>query len=100
MKCLRKFLYYIDCSTVSSEEFVAVNDDNMYTALIMPYKDLWEFVQSSENIIDVYSEDENEINNAALTPMSSEMRNIIKSMRSYLDVHSSGEISYKMDDIK
>ncbi|GFV18394.1 SCAN domain-containing protein 3 [Trichonephila clavipes] len=68
----------LDSPTVSSEEFVAVNDDNVYTTPIMADKNILEFVQSSKNIIDVYFEDENEMNNAVLTPTSSEMRNIIK----------------------
>ncbi|GFV48341.1 transposable element Tcb2 transposase [Trichonephila clavipes] len=50
--------------------------------------------------MDAASDDENEINNAAPVPTSSEMRNIKKSMRYYLDDHSNGEISYEMDDIE
>ncbi|GFY14032.1 hypothetical protein TNCV_1296931 [Trichonephila clavipes] len=37
-----------------------------------------EFVQSSKNIIEAYSRDENEMNTAAPVPMSSEMRSIMK----------------------
>ncbi|GFT70900.1 hypothetical protein TNCV_2792271 [Trichonephila clavipes] len=48
----------------------------------------------------IYSDDTNEINNAAPVPTSSEMRNIIKSMHSYLDANSSGEMNSKMDDIE
>uniref|UniRef100_A0A8C4RFJ1 HTH CENPB-type domain-containing protein n=1 Tax=Erpetoichthys calabaricus TaxID=27687 RepID=A0A8C4RFJ1_ERPCA len=59
-----------------------------------------EFVQSSKNIIDADSDDENEMNNAAPVPTSSEMRNIMKSMRSYLDAHSNGEMNNKIDDIE
>ncbi|GFX39647.1 hypothetical protein TNCV_2103911 [Trichonephila clavipes] len=33
-------------------------------------------------------------------PTSSEKRNIMKSMRSYLDAHSNGGMNYKMDDIE
>ncbi|GFT28768.1 hypothetical protein TNCV_3584951 [Trichonephila clavipes] len=66
----------LDCPIVLSEEFVAVDDDN------------------------VYSDDENETNNEAPIPESSEMRNIMKGMRSYLDAHSNGEINNKMDDIE
>ncbi|GFS96474.1 hypothetical protein TNCV_17881 [Trichonephila clavipes] len=46
------------CPIVSSEEFVAVGDDNVCTARIMTYKDILEFVQSSKNIIDRDSDDE------------------------------------------
>ncbi|GFW10185.1 hypothetical protein TNCV_1849021 [Trichonephila clavipes] len=47
----------------SSEEFVAVHDDNICTAPKMAEKDILEFVQSSKNMIDANSEDENEMNN-------------------------------------
>uniref|UniRef100_A0A8C4SEN5 HTH CENPB-type domain-containing protein n=1 Tax=Erpetoichthys calabaricus TaxID=27687 RepID=A0A8C4SEN5_ERPCA len=90
----------LDCPTVSSEEFVAVDDDNVCTAPIMTDKDILEFVQSSKNIIDADSDNENEMNNAAPVPTSSEMRNIMKSMRSYLDAHSNGEMNNKMNDIE
>uniref|UniRef100_A0A8C4RRF5 Tigger transposable element-derived protein 4 n=1 Tax=Erpetoichthys calabaricus TaxID=27687 RepID=A0A8C4RRF5_ERPCA len=90
----------LDCPTVSSEEFVAVDDDNVCTAPIMADKDILEFVQSSKNIIDADSDDENEMNNAAPVPTSSEMRNIMKSMLSYLDAHSNDEMNNKMDDIE
>ncbi|GFV31294.1 hypothetical protein TNCV_2012981 [Trichonephila clavipes] len=45
-----------------SEEFVAVNDDNVCTAPIRADNDFLEFVQSSKNI-DADSNDENETNN-------------------------------------
>ncbi|GFU75463.1 hypothetical protein TNCV_2861791 [Trichonephila clavipes] len=51
----------------------------------MSDKDILELAQSSKNIIETDSDDENEMNNAAPVPTSSEMRNIMKSMRSYLD---------------
>ncbi|GFT02376.1 hypothetical protein TNCV_4625151 [Trichonephila clavipes] len=60
------------------------------TAPIMGYKDILEFVQSSKNIIDADSDDENERNNATQDSMSSEMRNIMQSMRSCLDSQSNG----------
>ncbi|GFU57713.1 hypothetical protein TNCV_3638651 [Trichonephila clavipes] len=60
-------------------------DGNVCTALNMTDKDILEFVQSSKNIIDADPDDENEMNNAAPVPKSSEMRNIKKSMCSYLD---------------
>ncbi|GFY31238.1 hypothetical protein TNCV_752011 [Trichonephila clavipes] len=93
---MRKTSARLDCLTVSSEEFVAIDDDNACTATIMADKDILEFVQSSKisfifgvcskfkNIIYAESDDENEMNNAAFVPTSSEMRNIMKSMRSYL----------------
>ncbi|GFW46045.1 hypothetical protein TNCV_3276631 [Trichonephila clavipes] len=80
----------LGCSTASSEEFVAVNDD----------KDSLEFVHFSKNIIDADSDDENEMNNAAAFPTSSEMRNIMKNKLSYLEAHSNGEMNNKMNDIK
>ncbi|GFV73932.1 uncharacterized protein TNCV_2641961 [Trichonephila clavipes] len=82
------------------EEFVAVVNDNVCTATIMAGKDILQFVQSSKNFIDVDSDDESEMNNAAPVPTSSEMRNIMKSMCSYLDTNSSGEMNNKMDDIE
>ncbi|GFV03889.1 SCAN domain-containing protein 3 [Trichonephila clavipes] len=78
----------LKCPTVSQEKFVAVDDDNVCTAPIMADKDILEFVQSSKNIIEANSEDGNEMNNAVHVPTSFEMRNIMKSIRSYLDEHS------------
>ncbi|GFV32275.1 SCAN domain-containing protein 3 [Trichonephila clavipes] len=81
----KKVFVLSNCPTTSSEEIVAVNDDNMCTAPIMADKDILEFVKSSKNIIEVYSDDENEMNNAVPIPTSSEIRTITKSTRSYLD---------------
>ncbi|GFX35957.1 hypothetical protein TNCV_4214791 [Trichonephila clavipes] len=64
----------LGCPTISSKEFVPVDDDN------------------------VYFDDENEMNHAAPVPTSSEMRIIMKSTRSYLDAYSDGEMNNKMDD--
>ncbi|GFV68209.1 uncharacterized protein TNCV_1874911 [Trichonephila clavipes] len=50
--------------------------------------------------IDADPDDENEINNPAPVPMSSEMRNIMKSLRNYLDAHSNREMNNKMEDIE
>ncbi|GFX29521.1 hypothetical protein TNCV_4775951 [Trichonephila clavipes] len=47
----------------------------------------------SKNFIDADSDDENDMNNAAPVPTSSEMKHIIKTMRSYLDTHSNGEMN-------
>ncbi|GFT12966.1 pyruvate dehydrogenase phosphatase regulatory subunit, mitochondrial [Trichonephila clavipes] len=46
--------------------------------------------QSSKNIIDADSDDQNEIKNAFSVPPSSKMRKVMKSLRSYLDAHSNG----------
>ncbi|GFS52405.1 hypothetical protein TNCV_4851041 [Trichonephila clavipes] len=81
--------------TVSSEEFVAVDDDNVRTDPIMADKDILDFVQSSKRIIDADFGDENEMNHAALARSSSEKRNIMTSRRSYLDTHSKGKINKK-----
>ncbi|GFY33200.1 hypothetical protein TNCV_1240511 [Trichonephila clavipes] len=83
-----------------TEEFVAVDDDIANKAPIMADKDILEFVQSLKNIIDSHTDDENEMNKATLVRTSSEMKNILKSMRSYLDAHFSGELNNKMDDIE
>ncbi|GFY33448.1 hypothetical protein TNCV_2227171 [Trichonephila clavipes] len=80
------------CSTVSSEELVAMDNDNVCTDPIMADKDILEFVQSLKNNIDADSGDEIEMNNASPIPTSSEMRNIMKSMHSYIDAHSNGEM--------
>ncbi|GFW84537.1 hypothetical protein TNCV_457181 [Trichonephila clavipes] len=45
------------------------------------------------------SDDEDEMNNAVSVPPSSEIRNVMKRMRSYLDARSKGEMNTKMDDI-
>ncbi|GFU75708.1 hypothetical protein TNCV_1651681 [Trichonephila clavipes] len=45
--------------------------------------------------IDADSGDDNGKNNAAPVPSSSERRNIMKSMRSYLDEHFNGEMNFK-----
>ncbi|GFV48941.1 hypothetical protein TNCV_1093411 [Trichonephila clavipes] len=76
-----------------------LDDDNVCTAPIMADKEILEFVQSSKNIINADFDDENEMNNAPV-PISSEMRNIMKSMLSYLDALSNGEMNNKMDDIE
>ncbi|GFU92593.1 hypothetical protein TNCV_4795211 [Trichonephila clavipes] len=67
-----------DCPNVLSEEFVALNDDNVCTASIMVDKGILEFLRSLTCIIDADSDDENEMNNAAPVPPSSEIKNVIK----------------------
>ncbi|GFT28779.1 uncharacterized protein TNCV_3585041 [Trichonephila clavipes] len=66
----------------------------------MAIKDILEFIQGSKNVIDADSGDENEMNNAASVPTPSEMRNIMKFMRSYLEGHSNSEMNNKIDDIE
>ncbi|GFT27496.1 hypothetical protein TNCV_1275881 [Trichonephila clavipes] len=44
----------------------------------MANKDYLEFVQSSKNVVDEDSEDENEMNNTAPVPTSSKMRKVMK----------------------
>ncbi|GFW33832.1 hypothetical protein TNCV_3589171 [Trichonephila clavipes] len=100
MKKMIKTSAGLDCSTVPYGECVAVDDANVCTAPIMTVKDILEFLQSSKNIIDADSDDENEMNNAAPDSKSSEMRNIVKSICSYLNTCSNGEIKSKMNDIE
>ncbi|GFS70565.1 hypothetical protein TNCV_1490291 [Trichonephila clavipes] len=52
----------LDGSDNHKEEFVAVNDDSVGTAKILTDKSILEFFQSSKNIIDADSDDENETN--------------------------------------
>ncbi|GFW42495.1 hypothetical protein TNCV_4256901 [Trichonephila clavipes] len=61
------------------EEFIAVDDDKMYTVPIMVDKDILEFVQSSKNSVDADFDDENEMKDAGPVPTSSKMRNVMKS---------------------
>ncbi|GFX98239.1 hypothetical protein TNCV_4908821 [Trichonephila clavipes] len=73
---------------------VKIHDNNVGTAPITVDKDILKFVQIPEKIIDAYpDDDENEINNAASVPTSSEMRNVMKCMHDYLVRHSNGEIN-------
>ncbi|GFU30195.1 uncharacterized protein TNCV_3625291 [Trichonephila clavipes] len=97
---MRKTPAGLDCSIVLLENSVVIDDDNVCTAPITPDKNVLEFVQSSKNIIEGDSDDENEMNNGTPFPMSSEMRSVMKSKISYLDAHSNGEMNNKMDDIK
>ncbi|GFV29981.1 hypothetical protein TNCV_3100581 [Trichonephila clavipes] len=87
------------CPAVSSEEFLTVDDINVYSRIIVD-RDILEFLQSSTNIIDTDSDEENEMKNAALAITSSEMRNIMKSKRNYLDAHTKGEMNKKIDGIE
>ncbi|GFW48338.1 hypothetical protein TNCV_1109011 [Trichonephila clavipes] len=98
MNKIRKTPAGLDCLTLSSKEFTARNDDSMCKAPIIVDRSILKFVQRSKNIIDtIDSVGVNEMNNAVPVPTSSEMRNIMKSMRSYLDPNSNGEMTKKMD---
>ncbi|GFW80590.1 hypothetical protein TNCV_3234421 [Trichonephila clavipes] len=57
-------------------------------------------LKTKKNIIDADSDDEKEMSNAAPVPTLSEMRDVMKSMRSYLDAQSNGELNNKMDHIE
>ncbi|GFV07822.1 DDE-1 domain-containing protein [Trichonephila clavipes] len=100
MNKIQKTPAELNYPTLSLEEFVTVDDNNVYTDPILADKDFLEFVQSAKNIMDADSSNENEMNNAAPVPTSSEMRNIMKIMRSYLDMHSNGDMNNKMDDLE
>ncbi|GFV72572.1 hypothetical protein TNCV_4084721 [Trichonephila clavipes] len=99
MNKIRKTPAGLDCHIILSEEFIAVDDYNECTTTILAGKDMLMFVQSSKNI-DVDSDHENVRNNVAPVLTLSEMRNVMKSMRSYLGVHSNGEMNNKMDNIE
>ncbi|GFW27656.1 hypothetical protein TNCV_765381 [Trichonephila clavipes] len=96
MNKIRKSLASLDCP-LSLEEIVAVDDDNVCTAPIMEDKGILKLVQSSKNIIDADSNDENETNDTANVPTSTELRNIMKGMRNDLGAHFNGEMNSKMD---
>ncbi|GFV17115.1 hypothetical protein TNCV_3632781 [Trichonephila clavipes] len=57
---IRKTPAGLDCPTVSTKEFVAVDDGNVYTAPVMADKDILQFVQGLKRIVDADSDDENE----------------------------------------
>ncbi|GFV37046.1 hypothetical protein TNCV_2381931 [Trichonephila clavipes] len=100
MSKIRKTPARLDFPTVSSEEFVAVHDDNTHTASIMADKDILAMVQSSKNTIDADFDYTNEMSNVAHVPTLFEMRRIIKSVFSYLDNHSSSEMISAIDNIQ
>ncbi|GFV45098.1 hypothetical protein TNCV_3339431 [Trichonephila clavipes] len=89
-----------NCSAVSLEKFVAVDDDNVCTVSIMAEKDILELVQSSQNNIDADSDYETEMNNVAPVPASFEVRNIKKSKFSYLDAHSKDEMNNRIKRLR
>ncbi|GFT38713.1 hypothetical protein TNCV_1499001 [Trichonephila clavipes] len=67
------FSVLLDGPIVSSEVFVAADDDNKCTGPIIADNEILEFIQSSKNITDANSDDGNEMNNAA--PCSDIIRN-------------------------
>ncbi|GFT63569.1 hypothetical protein TNCV_870351 [Trichonephila clavipes] len=85
MNKIRKAPSGLDSPIVLSEEFKAVEDGNACKALSLADKVILNLVQISKNIIDADSDGENEMNNAAPVPTSSEMRKVKKCMRNYLD---------------
>ncbi|GFW39443.1 hypothetical protein TNCV_1834261 [Trichonephila clavipes] len=54
-------------------------------------KTFWSLFKAKKNIIDADSDDKSEMNNVAPVPTSSEMRNTMKRMRSYLDAYSNAK---------
>ncbi|GFT86167.1 hypothetical protein TNCV_3257581 [Trichonephila clavipes] len=82
-----------DCPILLSGEFTEVDHVNVCTAPIMAEKELVELAQSSKYTIVTDSDNENEMNNVAPVPTSSEIRNIMKSMYSYVFTHTNGEMN-------
>ncbi|GFU26924.1 hypothetical protein TNCV_1672221 [Trichonephila clavipes] len=80
MNKIQKTPAELDCPIVLWEQFFAIGDDTVCTTPIMADEDILEFIENSKNIVDADSDDENEMDNAAPLPMSSEMRNIMKSL--------------------
>ncbi|GFV48952.1 hypothetical protein TNCV_1093521 [Trichonephila clavipes] len=64
MNKIRKTPAGLDRPTGSSEEFLAIDDDNVRTTQIMAEEDILEFVQSSKNVFNADSDGDNEINDA------------------------------------
>ncbi|GFU57792.1 hypothetical protein TNCV_1281401 [Trichonephila clavipes] len=89
----------LDCPIVSWEKFFVKEADNEYTAPIKIGKDNLEF-KAQKNIIDGDYEGKNDKNNVTPVPTSFEMRNIMKTMRCYLDPHSNGKMNNKTDHMK
>ncbi|GFT26559.1 hypothetical protein TNCV_3604021 [Trichonephila clavipes] len=71
--------------------FIAVEDANECTASIIADKNILELARSSKSIIEADSVDENEVP----VPTSSEVRNIMKRMRNYLEAHFNDEVNKK-----
>ncbi|GFW58982.1 DDE-1 domain-containing protein [Trichonephila clavipes] len=99
MNKIRKTTEGLDFTILLSEELVEIDDDNVCTVPILADKDIFGFVQSSKNIIDTDSDNE-ELNYDVPVPTSFKMRNIMKSMFNYIDAHYNGKMNTKMDDIE
>ncbi|GFS57801.1 hypothetical protein TNCV_2909051 [Trichonephila clavipes] len=82
MNKIREISAVLDCLIAVLEEFLSIDDDNVYTAPFMADKDILEFFQSSKNMIEADSEDKNELKIADSVPTSSELRSVVKSMGS------------------
>lgn len=98
-----EFVATLDCLTVPTSEFVSVDDDDECSAPIFIDEDILDVVQTvKEDPIDENSEGEteNETKPAVPVPTTSEMLNHLKSMRHYLDAHSSGEMNHAIDAIE
>ncbi|GFU80781.1 hypothetical protein TNCV_515081 [Trichonephila clavipes] len=100
MNKIRKTPAESECPIALLEKFIAVDDDNVCTAPILEDKDILKFDKSLKNIIYADSDNENEMNNGASVPTSSEMRNIIKSIFNYLDAHCNLKMNNRINDIK
>ncbi|GFX97686.1 hypothetical protein TNCV_3065731 [Trichonephila clavipes] len=87
MSKIRKSPAGFYCPIASSEESVAVDDDNVCTDGY-----ILKFIQSSKTIINTNYDDENKINNAVPVPMSSEIN--------YLGAHSNSEMNNKLDHVE
>ncbi|GFU44152.1 hypothetical protein TNCV_615391 [Trichonephila clavipes] len=83
-----------------------VEGEERWEAPDYPRTQLWQtktfrsLFKAQKCIIDADSQDEDKVNNVAPDPASSEIRNIMESIRSYFYAHSNDERNYKMDDIK
>ncbi|GFW45108.1 hypothetical protein TNCV_716101 [Trichonephila clavipes] len=80
--------YTLDLNPIEHVWDALGRHDNVCTAPIMANKDILGFVQSPKNSFDADSNNGNEMNDAGLVPTSSEMRDIMKGMRSYLGAYS------------
>ncbi|GFT97860.1 hypothetical protein TNCV_2167691 [Trichonephila clavipes] len=89
----------LDGRNVLGEEFVAIDDDNVRVQPQLHNIRLGVCSKLKKNVIETVLDEEIEMNNATPVHTSSKIRNMIKSMHCYLDVHSNDENS-KMEDIK
>ncbi|GFW90385.1 hypothetical protein TNCV_3509331 [Trichonephila clavipes] len=85
----------LDCPTVSLKEFVAVDDDNVTNCGKQRH---FGVRLKLKNISDAVSDDKLKLIMKITT--SYEKQNTMKSMRSYLDAHSNGEMNNKTVNFK